>query len=94
MFARQGGVVSRWLSNRWMILGGEVSFGFYLIHHLLFRLYVEAERHLHLCISPLIAVLLILLLTLLLSVLSYYLFEHPMNKLVKRIALFFRKNTQ
>lgn len=94
VFARQGGMISQWLSNRWLILGGEVSFGFYLIHHLLFRLYVEANRHLHLNISPSIVVLLILLLALLLSVLSFYLFERPMNKLIKRIALFFRKNMQ
>jgi len=94
VFARQGGMVSRWLSTRWLTLGGEVSFGFYLIHHLLFRLYVEAERYFHLSLSPLLAVLLILFLTLLLSVMSFYLFERPMNKQVKRIALFFRKNTQ
>ena len=94
VFALQGGILSRLLSARWLVLGGEVSFGFYLIHHLLIRLYVEASRHLDFMLSPWIAVLFILLFTLLLSVLSFYIFERPMNRFVKQIALFFRKNTQ
>lgn len=87
VFALQRGALSRLLSARWLVQGGKISFGFYLIHHLLFRLYVEAERHLGLSLSPWVGVLLILLLALLLSVLSFYIFERPMSRFVKRIAL-------
>lgn len=83
VFSLQQGYLSRLLSHRWLVLGGEISFGFYLIHHLLFRVYVEVEHILPFALSPYVAVLLLLLLTLLLSAASYYCFERPMNKLIK-----------
>ena len=73
------------LSWRPLVWCGEVSFGFYLIHHLLFRLYVEAEHHFALSLSPYVAVGILFGITLLLSAASFYLFEQPMNKLVKRL---------
>ena len=86
IFSRhQGGALSRVLSWRPLVWCGEVSFGFYLIHHLLFRLYVEAEHHFALSLSPYVAVGILFGITLLLSAASFYLFEQPMNKLVKRL---------
>ena len=84
-FSLQRGRLSQLLSCRLLVWGGEISFGFYLIHHMLFRLYVEAESHLQFSLSPYIAVLLLFLLTLLLSGVSYRYFEQPANKLVKRL---------
>ena len=85
VFARQQGALSRILSWRPLVWCGEVSFGFYLIHHLLFRLYVEAERHSALSLSPYMAVTVLFAITMILSAASFYGFEQPMNKLVKRL---------
>ena len=84
IFSLQRGRLSQLLSCPPLVWGGEISFGFYLIHQLLLRLYIEAERYLHLSLSPYIAVGALLLLTLLLSALSYRYFEQPANRLVKR----------
>lgn len=86
VFSLQRGRLSQLFSCRLLVWGGEVSFGFYLIHHMLFRLYVEAQHYFHISLSPYVAVLVLLLLTLLLSGISYRYFEQPANKLVKRIA--------
>ena len=86
IFSLQRGWLSQFLSCRLLVWGGEVSFGFYLIHHMLFRLYVEAQHHLQFSLSPYIAILALLLLTLLLSGVSYRYFEQPANKFVKRLA--------
>lgn len=85
VFSLQQGRLSRLLSNRWVVLGGEISFGFYLIHHLLFRVYVETEHLLPFVLSPYVAVSFLLLFTLVLSTVSYFCFEKPMNRLVKTL---------
>lgn len=89
VFSVQCGALSRLLSCRMLVWGGEVSFGFYLLHHLLFRLYVEAERYLAFAVSPYVAVLLVLVATMVLSAVSYRYFEQPMNRFVKQ--LFWKK---
>lgn len=90
VFAIQRGALSRLLSNRILVWGGEISFGFYLLHHLLFRLYVEAERFFSFALSPYAALCLLFVMTILLSAVSYRCFELPMNKVVKRLLR--RKN--
>jgi peptidoglycan/LPS O-acetylase OafA/YrhL len=84
-FARQGGLLSRILSSRPLVWGGEISFGFYLIHHLLFRLFTEAERHLQFTLSPYIAILLLLATTVIISGVSYRWFEQSVGKWIKRL---------
>ena len=86
-FARQGGLLSRILSSRPLVWGGEISFGFYLIHHLLFRLFTEAERHLQFTLSPYIAILLLLAMTIIISSASYRWFEQPVGKWIKRLLV-------
>lgn len=86
-FARQGGILSRILSSRPLVWGGEISFGFYLIHHLLFRLFTEAERHLQFTLSPYIAILLLLAMTIIISGASYRWFEQPVGKWIKRLLV-------
>ena len=48
------------------------------------KVYVEADRHLSLPFPPYVAVGVVLTATLALSAASFYGFERPMNKLVKR----------
>lgn len=87
VFAMQRGFLSRLLSWRPLVWSGEISFGFYLIHHLLIRLYVEAERNFALTLSPYAAVTIIFIATMALSTVSFYFFEQPINKWIKRLLL-------
>jgi peptidoglycan/LPS O-acetylase OafA/YrhL len=69
--------ISRWLSQRWLVVLGEASFGLYLLHAVVLHWYrgidgkMTVEQfvvYLFLCIG--------------LSVLSFYYFETPLRKWV------------
>ena len=84
-FALQKGSLSRLLNNRYLIIGGEISYSFYLIHLFVSLTYVEWQKQSGWQISWMVSVPVLLGIILLLSLLSYYRFEKPMNKLIKRI---------
>lgn len=84
-FSLQKGVISRLLSNRFLVIGGEISYSFYLIHLLVLLPYAEWQEESGLHIDWYIAVPVLFCIILLLSLLSYYYFEKPMNKLVKKL---------
>ncbi len=73
VFSLQRGALSRLLSCRWLIIGGEISYGFYLIHLMVITAYGDTVS---------IPTLFVMIVTL--SMLSYYLFEKPANKLIKK----------
>ena len=76
---------SRLLSNRFLIIGGEISYSFYLIHLFIIDTYMRMSAHYHWQIQWTISVPVILCITIILSLLSFYYFEKPANKWVKRI---------
>lgn len=71
--------VYRYLKDR------EISYSFYLIHLFVLLTYVEWQKQSGWQISWMVSVPVLLGIILLLSLLSYYRFEKPMNKLIKRI---------
>lgn len=73
------------LSNRFLIIGGEISYSFYLIHLFIIDTYMRMSAHYHWQIQWTISVPVILCITIILSLLSFYYFEKPANKWVKRI---------
>lgn len=83
-FALQKGSLSKLLSNRYLIIGGEISYSFYLIHLFVLLTYVEWQKQGGYEISWMVSVPILLAVIVLLSLLSYYRFEKPMNKLIKR----------
>ena len=85
IFALQQGGISRLLSNRFLIIGGEISYSFYLIHLFIIDTYMRMSAHYHWQIQWTISVPVILCITIILSLLSFYYFEKPANKWVKRI---------
>lgn len=85
VFAYQRGAVSRLLSNRYLMIGGEISFSFYLIHLLVIDEYSKINAVYNLNIPSVIDIPLILLVTTGLSLLSYYYFEKPSNRFVKKL---------
>ena len=88
MFSLQKGFFSRLLSCRLLVFGGEISFGFYMIHLLLFRIFGGLARALSFTVPPNLSVLLILITTFALSAISYRYFEKPVNRIIKKYIHF------
>ena len=82
VFAFQSGRVSKILSNPILILLGEISFAFYMIHQIVLR-YMDWywERW---AITEIERVFYAFVITLVLSYVSYKVFELPMNKWLKK----------
>ncbi|WP_293712889.1 acyltransferase [uncultured Parabacteroides sp.] len=85
VFALQKGMLSRLLSNRFLIIGGEISYSFYLIHLFIILTYTKMAAIYQWQIQWTISVPLIFCITVALSLLSYYYFEKPANRWVKRV---------
>lgn len=85
IFALQRGYISRLLSNRVLVIGGEISYSFYLIHLFIILTYLQMATLYQWHIHWMISVPVIFCITIALSLLSYYYFEKPANRWVKRI---------
>lgn len=83
-FALQRGAVSRLLSNKYLVIGGEISYSFYLIHLFVLLTYAGLQKTYGWDISWMISVPILFCMVVLLSLLSYYYFEKPMNRQIKR----------
>lgn len=84
-FSLQPGMLSRILSHRILVIGGEISYSFYLIHLFVLLTYAGWQKTASVHIAWQIAVPVLFCIVILLSLLSYYQFEKPMNKYVKRL---------
>lgn len=82
-FSYQAGYLSRILSNRILVLLGEISFSFYLIHQLAIRYIGAINSKFSLISDNLLLMAIILVFTLLASYLSYHLIELPSSKYIK-----------
>lgn len=82
-FSLQRGMLSRLLSHRIWVVGGEISYSFYLIHLFVLLTYAQWQKTASIHIAWQIAVPVLFCIVILLSLLSYYRFEKPMNKYIK-----------
>ena len=85
IFSLQKGFLSRILSNKYLVIGGDISYSFYLIHLWILFAYVQLAQTYDWHISLYISIPLIFAVAIGLSLLSYYYFEKPANRWVKRI---------
>lgn len=85
VFSLQKGAISRALSNKYMIIGGEISYSFYLLHLLVILTYERWQTACNWQIAWQIVIPILLGMTILLSLASYYFFEKPMNRSIKTI---------
>ena len=85
IFSLQKGFLSRILSNKYLVIGGDISYSFYLIHLWILFAYVQLAQTYDWHISLYISIPLIFAVTIGLSLLSYYYFGKPANRWVKRI---------
>lgn len=84
-FALQKGAISQLLSTRVLFIGGEISYSFYLIHLFIILTYSQMAELYHWSTQWMVSVPIILTITIVLSLFSYYYFEKPANRWVKRI---------
>lgn len=82
-FALQRGILSKWLNNRLMVTGGEISYSFYLIHLFILLSYAEWQKTAGVRIEWYYSVPVLFVGIILLSLLSYRCFERPMNRKIK-----------
>ena len=82
-FSLRKGILSRILSNRFLVTGGEISYSFYLIHLFVLLSYAEWQKASGFSIAWYISVPILFGFIVALSLLSYRYFEKPMNKRVK-----------
>lgn len=82
-FAFQKGMFSRILSNKLLVLCGEISFGFYMFHYVILRYLIFMNNKILKFESELYIAPLAFALTLLISYLSFKWFEQPLNKYIK-----------
>ena len=82
-FSLRKGILSRILSNRFLVTGGEISYSFYLIHLFVLLSYAEWQKTSGLSIAWYISVPILFGFIVALSLLSYRYFEKQMNKRVK-----------
>lgn len=85
IFSLQKGFISHILSNKYLVIGGDISYSFYLIHLWVIFAYVGLSQVYGWHLSPYISIPAIFVTTIGMSLLSYYYFEKPANRFVKRI---------
>lgn len=85
VFSCQRGVISHLLSNKYLVIGGEISFSFYLIHLFIIDGYMKLISTYGLSVPYQLGIPVLLVVITSLSVLSYYYFEKPANRYVKRL---------
>lgn len=82
-FAYNAGKISRLASNNWLVLGGEISFGLYMIHQLVIRYAVSLNERIGLTNNYYIVALIVFVVSIVASYLLYRFFEMPINKMIK-----------
>lgn len=87
IYSSQKGLISRFLSSKPFVSLGEVSYGFYLFHFMIIQYSLSAEKRLQFFENDIIQALCIFAISIVLSYLSYWLFEKPANKFVKKMLL-------
>lgn len=80
VFSFQKGIISKLLSNKFLVYLGEISFAFYMIHIIVINCYNLLKFNTHLFYTP----VLLLIISLVLSALIFEFFEKPINNYLKR----------
>jgi peptidoglycan/LPS O-acetylase OafA/YrhL len=83
VFAYRKGILSKILSNDKLVLLGEISFGFYLLHQLVIRYFEELRKYVKIPLGDYTLMVVLFVITLVLSYFSYKLLEKPLNKYLK-----------
>ncbi len=83
VFMHQAGYVSKLLSAKALVIGGEISFSFYLLHHLVIRYISYANSKLFMIHHAYKLIIVIFLVAAVASYLCYRYIEMPSNNFIK-----------
>ena len=83
VFAQQTGYISTLLSGKVLVLAGEISFSFYLLHQLVFKYIGFINAKLFIIHAEYVLVIIIFIVSLIASYLCYRFIEMPANRFVK-----------
>jgi peptidoglycan/LPS O-acetylase OafA/YrhL len=81
-----GGYLSKVLSWRPLIVAGEVSFGFYMLHVQMIPIVISILTRISPLMREIEKFLIVFVLIVAASLVSFYWFEKPANKLIKNIS--------
>jgi len=84
VFSFQGGFLSRILSSPTLVLAGEISYGFYLLHVLVIRYFFVINEKFHLLNNVGLMIMVVFSITLGLSYISRTILEIPAAGYIKR----------
>lgn len=84
VFYFRSGYISEVLSNRWLVLLGEISFAFYMIHTIILWYLKRAFFLLHIHTPDLVIFILGIIISVIVSFFSFKYFETPVNKWLKK----------
>jgi peptidoglycan/LPS O-acetylase OafA/YrhL len=84
IFAYQAGYISKLLSHKYFVFLGEISFSFYLWHHLIIVYILKLNGIFIFTQNQYILVFIMLIISLVLSYISYRFIEIPCNTYIKR----------
>ncbi|WP_213523709.1 acyltransferase [Nonlabens sp.] len=84
VFAFQKGRLSKFLSHQYAIWLGEISFGFYMLHHLVLRYFTLGNGKLEWITNDYIIIGLLLCISMVAAGISHRYFEVPLNKLIRQ----------
>lgn len=82
IFSFQAGKLSALLSQKWMVMLGEISFAFYMFHQLVIRYYQQLNADFFQITDPWVSIGFVLVLALVISYAAYYLIEKPLNSYI------------
>ena len=85
VYSYQRGMISKFLSHRLLILLGEISFSFYMLHALLMRYLLALERRLQIVQNHYIMLVIIFVIIIISSYIVYRLFELPANRYLRNL---------
>jgi peptidoglycan/LPS O-acetylase OafA/YrhL len=87
IFSFQKGILSKLLSNKKLILLGEISFGFYMFHQLILKYFVQFNKSDFHIVNEYLIITIVFIISILISYLSFIWFENPLNKYLKSILI-------
>lgn len=79
VFAINKGMISHFLSNKYLVIGGDISYAIYLIHLFVLELYKSTGWS----YPWQVAIPMLLMVTIGISLLSFYYFEKPVNRYLR-----------
>ncbi|MEN8899006.1 MAG: acyltransferase [Nonlabens sp.] len=84
VFAFQKGKISKLLSHKTAIWLGEISFGFYMLHHLIMRFFLLGNGRYEVLNNDYMIIALLLTTSIIAAGISHKFFEVPMNKWIRK----------